>query len=80
MPHPAPELAQADLDDFEDLEIEDPSLLAATEGPSGGNEEEEEIKPMDAFQLTVSELMAEMERKGLHAKGCVCARVRRAST
>lgn len=35
---------------------------------------------MDAFQLTVSELMAEMERKGLHAKGCVCARVRRAST
>ena len=62
-------LAQADLDDFEDLEIEDPSLLAAAEGPSGHNEEEEEIKPMDAFQLTSDELMAELERKGIRAKG-----------
>ena len=58
-----------DLDDFEDLEIEDPSLLAAAEGLSGHNEEEEEIKPMDAFQLTSDELMAELERKGIRAKG-----------
>ena len=62
-------LAQADLDDFEDLEIEDPSLLAAAEGHCGQKEEEEEFKPMDAFQLTSDELMAELERKGIRAKG-----------
>ena len=64
------DMSKTDLDDFEDLEIEDQSLLdPSKDKPGRGEEDEEEIQCLDAFQLSNSELMAEMERRGLHAKG-----------
>jgi len=65
---PAPVAAAPGLDDFDDEDIEDPSQLNVGKEEEKGDENED-IQPMDAFQLNTSDLTTEMERRGLQVKG-----------
>ena len=58
----------ADLDDF-DEELEDQSQFDDDAKRATMADDDEEIQPQDATILTTTELMAEMERRGLHMKG-----------